>query len=164
MLRDKNLIPLSRQHQHALALCVRIDRAMQGGEIDLEAWQAEIQQLFESEIGIHFAAEEKELFPAAARFAELQSLVDELLGEHVALRDCFSRAAARSLDAVSLRDFGQKLARHIRKEERQLFEGMQKVMSASELASLGAALDEALKDATQACALPNEATRLRPSR
>ena len=27
MLRDKNLIPLSRQHQHALALCVRIDRA-----------------------------------------------------------------------------------------------------------------------------------------
>ena len=68
----------------------------------VEAWQAEIQQQFESEIGIHFAAEEKELFPAAARFPELQSLVDELLGEHVALRDCFSRAAARSLDAVRL--------------------------------------------------------------
>jgi hypothetical protein len=41
---------------------------------------------------------------------------------------------------------------------------MQKVMSASELASLGTALDEALKDASQVCALPNEATRLRPSR
>jgi hypothetical protein len=27
MLRDKGLIPLSRQHQHALALCVRIERA-----------------------------------------------------------------------------------------------------------------------------------------
>ena len=27
MLRDKNLVPLSRQHQHALALCVRINRA-----------------------------------------------------------------------------------------------------------------------------------------
>jgi hypothetical protein len=63
-----------------------------------------------------------------------------------------------------LGDFGQKLAQHIRKEERQLFEGMQKVMSAPELAALGAALDEALKDASQACALPNEGTRLRPSR
>jgi len=164
MLRDKNLIPLSRQHQHALALCVRIDRAMQGGEIDLDAWQAEMQQQFESEIGIHFAAEEKELFPVAARFPELQSLVDELVTEHVFLRDYFARAAARSLDQRELGDFGQKLVQHIRKEERQLFEGMQKVMSASELASLGAALDEALKDATQACALPNEATRLRPSR
>ena len=164
MLRDKNLVPLSRQHQHALALCVRLDRAMQGGEIDLDAWQAEIQQLFEGEIGIHFAAEEKELFPAAARFPELQSLVDELLAEHVFLRDCFARAAARSLDQLGLRYFGEKLAQHIRKEERQLFEGMQKVMSASELASLGTALDEALKDASQVCALPNEATRLRPSR
>jgi hemerythrin-like domain-containing protein len=164
MLRDKNLVPLSRQHQHALALCVRIDRAMQGGEIELDAWQAEIQQLFEGEIGIHFAAEEKELFPAAARFVELKSLVDELVTEHVFLRDCFARAAVRSLDQRDLGDFGQKLARHIRKEERQLFEGMQKVMSEPELASLGAALDEALKDAAQACALPNEATRLRPSR
>ena len=27
MLRDKSLIPLSHQHQRALALCVRIDRA-----------------------------------------------------------------------------------------------------------------------------------------
>jgi hemerythrin-like domain-containing protein len=164
MLRDKNLIPLSRQHQHVLALCVRLDRAMQGGEIDLDAWQAEIQQLFEGEIGIHFAAEEKELFPAAARFVELKSLVDELVTEHVFLRDCFARAAARNLDQRDLGDFGQKLAQHIRKEERQLFEGMQKVMSAPELASLGTALDRALKDASQACALPNEATRLRPSR
>ena len=28
MLRDNNLIPLSHQHQHALALCVQIDRAL----------------------------------------------------------------------------------------------------------------------------------------
>jgi hemerythrin-like domain-containing protein len=163
MLRDKNLIPLSRQHQHALALCVRLDRAIQAGEIDVEVWQAEIQQQFENEIGIHFAAEENELFPAAARFPELQPLVDELLAEHVLLRDCFSRAAARNLDRRGLEDFGEKLASHIRKEERQLFEGMQKVMSAPELTSLGTALDEALKNASQACALPNEGTRLRPS-
>jgi hemerythrin-like domain-containing protein len=161
MLRDQNLIPLSRQHQHALALCVRLDRAFRAGEIDLDAWQAEIQQQFESEIGVHFAAEEKELFPAAMRFHDLKTLVDELLAEHIFLRDCFSRASARRLDQQSLLDFGEKLALHIRKEERQLFEGMQKVMNSQELAALGVALDEALKDASQACVLPTEATRLR---
>ena len=31
MLRDRNLIPLSRQHQHALALCVRLDRDLKSG-------------------------------------------------------------------------------------------------------------------------------------
>ena len=66
MLRNPNLIPLSRQHQHALALCVRLDRANQAGAIDLDAWQAEIQQQFESEIAIHFAAEEKKLFPGSS--------------------------------------------------------------------------------------------------
>lgn len=162
MLRNPNLIPLSRQHQHALALCVRLDRAIQAGEIDLEAWQAEIHQQFESEISIHFAAEEKELFPSAAQFRELQPLVTELLAEHVVLRDCFSRAAARNLDQQSLRLFGENLAGHIRKEERQLFEVMQKVMNPQELSALGAALEVALKDVSQACALPNQATRLRP--
>jgi len=164
MLRDKNLVPLSRQHQHALALCVRLDRAVQAGDFDPEAWQTEIQQHFEQEISVHFAAEEKELFPQAARFPEMKPLVEELLAEHTLLRDCFSRAATRSLDTAGLADFVEKLARHIRKEERQLFEGLQKLMSPAELASLGELLDAALKDASQACILPNEATRLRPKK
>src|SRR5262249_60615820 len=95
MLRDKNLVPLSHQHQRVLALCVRLDRALQAGEVDLESWQAEIQQAFEHEVGIHFAAEEKDLFPAAARFATLQGVVSKLLHEHLALPECFARAPAR---------------------------------------------------------------------
>ena len=68
MLRDKNLAPLSRQHQHALALCVRIDRASPIRETDLAAWQEEIARHFRSEIRIHFAAEEEFVFPAAEGF------------------------------------------------------------------------------------------------
>jgi hemerythrin-like domain-containing protein len=162
MLRDPSLIPLSRQHQHALALCVRLDRAIQAGEIEPEAWQAEIQQQFEQEISIHFAAEEKDLFPAAARFPELQPLVAELLNDHEILRDLFALAATRVLDRTSLSTFAQKLSQHIRKEERQLFEGMQQVMSPQELATLGEALDEALKNAPDVCLIPTPATRLRP--
>src|SRR5277367_3992789 len=140
MLRDQNLVPLSRQHQHALALCVRLDRAIQAGEIDPDVWQAEIQQQFEQEIGIHFAAEETELFPAALQFPQMRALVDEPLADHILLRDYFARAAARNLNRESLRSFGEKLSQHIRKKERQLFEAMQEVMSSQKLAALGVAL------------------------
>ncbi|HXY13518.1 MAG TPA: hemerythrin domain-containing protein [Terriglobales bacterium] len=163
MLRDNNLIPLSHQHQHALALCVRLDRALQAHDVDLEAWQAELQTIFEHEIAVHFSAEEKELFPAASRIDELVSLVQELRAEHSVLRDFFARAANRRLDEDNLAMLVEKLAQHIRKEERQLFEGLQKLMTVQELAALGAALSDALKSASNTCILPNQATRLRPA-
>jgi hemerythrin-like domain-containing protein len=159
MLRDKNLIPLSRQHQHALALCVRLDRS---GQVDAGAWQAEIQQIFEQEIAVHFEAEERELFPAAASRPELRSLVEELLDEHVALRQVFACAATRQLTSDDLRSFAAKLSAHIRKEERDLFERMQKLLSIEELAAVGKALEAALANSSQSCIIPGEATRLRP--
>jgi hemerythrin-like domain-containing protein len=161
MLRDKNLIPLSHQHQHALALCVRMDRAVQANDVDLQAWQAEIQTLFEQEIALHFAAEERDIFPAAAQFEELATLVNELQSEHKVLRAFFTRAASRKLDLKELGSLVETLSQHIRKEERQLFEGMQKLMSAEELATLGEALNAELMNTSRACLLPNEATRLR---
>jgi hemerythrin-like domain-containing protein len=162
MLRDKNLIPLSHQHQHALALCVRLDRALQVGEVEAEAWQAEIQQIFEQEIAVHFAAEEKEVFPAAVRFPDLQSLIDELLAEHGVLRGLFAQAASRTLGVTGLQGFADALSRHIRREERELFEAMQRFMTADELTRLGTALETALSEAPGACLIPTEATRLRP--
>jgi hemerythrin-like domain-containing protein len=162
MLRHKRLIPLSHQHQRALALCVRIDRAQPIGEADLETWQAEIEQQFAQEIEVHFSAEENVLFPEARQFPELTALVDELIADHASLRELFSRAKYRQMSARALPEFAQHLSAHIRKEERQLFQGMQALMSAKELTVLGINLEEALKDAAQSCALSNEATRLRP--
>src|SRR5262245_23808905 len=124
MLRDKSLIPLSRQHQHALALCVRIDRAAQADTLDVQAFQAEIQQIVEQEIAIHFAAEERNVFSVAIRFAELQPIVAELLAEHDVLRKAFTQAESRTMTAENLKAFGEMLSAHIRKEERQLFERM----------------------------------------
>ena len=164
MLRDKSLVPLSHQHQRALALCVRIDRAQPVPDADLEAWQAEIEQHFAQEIRIHFSAEESVLFPAARQFSELIPLVEELSAEHASLRKSFSEAEDRRMSAEGLPVFAQRLSAHIRKEERQLFESMQALMSTSELTALGAQLEDALKDSAQSCALPNEATRLRLKR
>src|SRR6202030_2476110 len=96
MLRDKSLIPLSHQHQRALALCVRIDRAKPIPVTDIESWQAEIEQHFKQEIKIHFSAEEKALFPAARQFPELVALVDELIADHASLCEYFSKAERRA--------------------------------------------------------------------
>lgn len=161
MLRDKNLIPLSHQHQRALALCVRIDRASPISDADLAAWQAEVAQRFQQEIRIHFAAEEGVLFPKCRTFSGLTSLVEELLADHEALCGWFSRAEAGTLSTSELATFAARLSAHVRKEERQLFEQMQELMRADELAVLGAELEDALKNAAQACILPNRATKLR---
>lgn len=162
MLRNKNLVPLSHQHQHALALCVRIDRAVQAGNVDLRSWQLEIRQIFEQEISIHFDAEEKLLFPPAARFSELRDLTQELLREHGQLRDYFAQAAANTLDTGQLHAFASRLAAHIRKEERQLFERMQQLMPAIELKALGEALEKVLASAAPTCALTPGAARQWP--
>ena len=145
MLRDKSLIPLSHQHQRALALCVRIDRAQPIPAEDLQAWQAEIEQLFEQEIGIHFAAEEDVLFPAAREFPELIPLIEELIAEHSPCANLFVRRKKTTCHAEDLLSFRAAAFRHIRKEERQLFERMQQLLKPAELASLGMQLEAALK-------------------
>ncbi len=161
MLRDKSLIPLSHQHQRALALCVRIDRAQPIPSSDLQAWQTEIEQHFEHEIKIHFSAEEQVLFPAARQFPELIPLVEELVADHAGLRKSISEAHARRMPGEILAALAQQLSSHIRKEERQLFERLQQLLPAKELATLGTRLETALREAPQSCAVTNDATRLR---
>jgi hemerythrin-like domain-containing protein len=96
------------------------------------------------------------------RFSALRPLVSELLSEHSTLRDFFTHATTRILTENDLREFAKILSDHIRKEERQLFEGMQQLMKPEDLATLGQALDKALESASESCVLPNAATRLRP--
>jgi hemerythrin-like domain-containing protein len=153
MLRNKHLIPLSRQHQHGLALCVRIGRALKRDLVDLDAWQLEVEQQYQQEIGFHFAAEERVLFPAARRFPELVSLVEELTEEHQRMREYFARAHERAMDRGELRAFTELLSGHIRKEERQLFEALQKLVEAEVLRRIGVALEQELGGGNRVCIL-----------
>lgn len=141
MLRDRNLIPLSHQHQHALALCVQIERGLCADHPDPQHLQQEIARLFESEIRYHFEAEEKVLFPFAERAPSLRDLVDELRVEHVSLRHYAAGAAANRLTVPELQLFAASLSAHVRKEERQLFEGMQDFFSLEDLTKAGEELD-----------------------
>jgi hemerythrin-like domain-containing protein len=162
MLRDKSLIPLSHQHQHALALCVRIDRAQPIPPQNLALWLEEIERDFSQEFENHFSAEESVLFPAARQFSEIVPLVEELIADHVRLREGFSRATARTISLEALPEFATQLSLHIRKEERQLFERLQQLLTAEQLKDLGAQLESVLEVEERACSLPSEETRLKP--
>ncbi len=142
MLRDPALIPLSHQHQHALALCVKIERALKKPNADVAHWNREAAALFADEVRYHFEAEEKWIFPAARRFPALATLVVELLAEHAQLREAMKAAELGRLDAAALTRFVQLLSAHIRKEERQLFEELQRVLPPNVLAALGAQLKD----------------------
>jgi iron-sulfur cluster repair protein YtfE (RIC family) len=162
MLRDKSLIPLSHQHQHGLALCVRIDRAQPIPPKNLALWLEEIERDFSQEFENHFSAEESVLFPAARQFPEMIPLVDELISDHAGLRECFSRMGAGTMSLEALPDFARQLSTHIRKEERQLFERLQQLLTAEQLKHLGEQLESVLEVAERACSLPSEETRLKP--
>jgi hemerythrin-like domain-containing protein len=138
MLRNKNLIPLSHQHQHALAFCVSIDRALANpAAMETGTIQQEITRLYESELASHFEAEERFLFPAAEQLEEMTSLVDELRIEHGLIRRGVKRAEARDLTASDIQVFAASLSAHIRKEERELFETVQQRLTPEELERVG---------------------------
>jgi iron-sulfur cluster repair protein YtfE (RIC family) len=161
MLRDKSFIPLSRQHQKGLALCVRIDRAQPIAVRDLAEWQAEIERLFETDLEMHFSAEEEVVFPAARQFPELISFTDELAAAHRNLRKYRALATVRGMSSESLMEFGRELSAHIRQEERLLFERMQQLLDREQLDHVGVRVEAALRGVSHACATGSDATRLR---
>jgi hypothetical protein len=74
----------------------------------------------------------------------------------VRLHGLFEQARLRTLDGPALRQFAEMLSAHIRKEERQLFEEMQKQMGPADLDRLGAHLEENLASSVEACITPTE--------
>jgi hypothetical protein len=53
----------------------------------------------------------------------------------------------------------ERLAIHIRREERELFEGMQTVMATEDLATLGVTLTNFFADTPKTCSLRSDKTK-----
>ena len=148
--RHDSLIPLSHQHQHALALAVIIRRRF-GMTGDPMVWQNQmierVAKAYQGELRGHFEVEEEVLFPDMERHLGRLELVAELFSDHVALRDYVKRleACPRVTNAIEvapvrmmlLDEFSGLLERHVHKEERELFAEFEKRMPADEARKLG---------------------------
>lgn len=138
MLRDRSLIPLSHEHQHALGMCVLVQRALaaDGSAENLARQREVILEKWNGEIRAHFLLEETVLFPAVGGFPGAAALVDELVADHAAMRDLVGELEAGAERGVMER-LCVALAEHVRREERGLFEKAQQWMTREELDALG---------------------------
>lgn len=124
--RHDSLIPLSREHQYALMLCLRIHRGLIEHDSDktwLQMKAGHAVRFFEGELVTHFQAEEEVLFPAMRELSGAPRIIDELLAEHEQIRQFIGQLEEIELSSLAstLKEFADTLEAHIRKEERELF-------------------------------------------
>jgi hemerythrin-like domain-containing protein len=141
MKRDIALAPLSRDHQHTLAIAQRLRRATpataeQAVAAFLAAWELEEK--------LHFRIEEEILLPAyAARADPGDPIVLRVLLDHLVIR-CHAEQLATDASVQRLHALGERLASHVRLEEREMFPLIEECLSDVELSTLGARLEAAM--------------------
>jgi len=138
MLRHPSLIPLSQQHHNGLALCVLTRRALAADRSpeSIAKLARRVIDRYELELLNHFEIEEQTLFPACGNAA----LVAELIADHRAV-DAMVAELRTAPSAELLERFCALLSTHIRREEHELFEQVQRELPAEMLAELGAEID-----------------------
>ena len=145
MFRDPSLVPLSHQHQHGLALSVIIDRGLKADPSPEKATELsqKVAAMAEVELLGHFKVEEEVLFPSVRAALEDDGVLDELISQHRTMEGLVERLAKADdkTRVALLKEFGVLLSRHIRIEERQLFQEIQAKLTPEELGRLGIEID-----------------------
>ena len=132
MKRSPALRDLSDDHHTALVVAQRCKRATPAS---YQAIWSEVRAGLDGHFAPHFALEEEHLVPALRRLSR-ESLADRILEEHVALRKALDKPQA-SLEEVQ--SFGSLLERHVRFEEREVFDPLQDELPGPALAGLASA-------------------------
>jgi hemerythrin-like domain-containing protein len=128
---------------------VLIDRALKAdpSQEKAKALSAKVAAMAEAELLGHFKVEEEILFPAVRGALDSGAVVDELIAQHREMEKLIENIA-RASDKQRiplLQEFGDLLSRHIRIEERQLFQEIQAKLAAEDLGKLGQEIDAQVK-------------------
>ena len=137
MRRHAALVPLSEEHHHELAHARRLRRAAEAGPEQRLAVASAYVDAFFTETVEHFRREEEILFPLYVRHAGSTPVLERILREHMELhglvRALRAEAAAGDIPPETLRTLGDLLHDHVRVEERELFEEIERIVPAAEL-------------------------------
>lgn len=138
MLRDPSLTPLSRQHHNGLALCVLIRRSLSADSSpeNVECLARRVIDRYELELVNHFEIEEQVLFPVCGPM----TMIDGLLGEHRAI-EALVQALRTAPSGPLLEEFCALLSGHIRREENEFFEQIQRTLPREVLEGAGCEID-----------------------
>ena len=134
MKRHSALVPLSRDHHHALVIarvlrCATAHTAAEAARAFLAHWEGEER--------LHFRVEEEVLLPAyAARGDGGHPVVVRVLIDHLRIR-CDAERVAAGAPLEVLHELGDRLAAHVELEEHELFPLIERTLSEPELSVLG---------------------------
>jgi hemerythrin-like domain-containing protein len=142
MLRDPSLVPLSHQHHNGLALCVMTRRSLasDASPPNVAKLAQRVIDRYELELVNHFEIEEQVLFPACGPMPVIGEMIAELLGDHRAIEALVTQLRAAPSAALLLQ-FCELLSRHIRREENELFEQIQRALPREILDRTGSEID-----------------------
>ena len=134
MKRHPALVPLSRDHHHALVIAQRLRRAT--AETATETAGAFLSH-WDAEEKLHFRLEEELLLPAYAAHGECDHpAITRMLLDHMLIRrDAVRLAGMPSLEL--LHDLGARLADHVQLEEHEVFPLIEATIPEPDLQVLG---------------------------
>jgi iron-sulfur cluster repair protein YtfE (RIC family) len=138
--RHPTLVRLSDDHHQELVLARRLQRAAEDGPDErLRVAEEHVTRFFGHTVE-HFRREEEILFPLYRRHAGSTAILEQILREHMELhglaRELRAQAAVGDVPPEALAALGTLIHDHVRLEERELFEEIQRVVPADELAAL----------------------------
>lgn len=134
--RHESLAPLSRHHHHALFLCLNLKRVnTEKARYSIQQVAEDVKRFWEEGGQEHFREEEEVLLPAYSQYAALEHAeIAEMLLEHVEIRGLMHRLIEKinhdelSTCVEDMRELGEKLEAHVRKEERVIFPLIEKAL------------------------------------
>lgn len=138
MLRDPSLIPLSQQHHNGLALCVLTRRALaedSSPESVAKVARRAIDR-YELELANHFEIEEQVLFPECGSMPIIAGLLEDHRAIEAMVAELRTAPTADLLEQLCA-----LLTKHIRREENELFEQIQRALPRDVLDRAGAEID-----------------------
>jgi hypothetical protein len=136
MKRSQALKPLSRDHHGALVVAQQLRRATEAEPARqgfLAFWREDGRK--------HFRVEEEVLLPVWALHGEVdREAVGRMLDDHLWIRRqaLVAEQAEGALSLDDLHELGERLAAHVRFEERELFEAIEAALDEEALADLAA--------------------------
>jgi hemerythrin-like domain-containing protein len=137
--RHDSLKELSRDHHFGLLLCWKIKQGLKKN-VPAERIKKYTDYFFNSHLLPHFSIEESIIFPL---LDESHPLIRKALSDHQRLKDLFEE---KNTSIETLSDIVTELEEHIRFEERELFNELQKVVSPERLKEVEIAHNEGERD------------------
>ncbi len=148
MKRHKSLFPLSHDHQHGLALALKLKYSKQPLSSSLKEevriLRNELIDKFENDLKKHFSLEETYLVPLFPQ----NDLIGRMLDDHKKLEEFYVKIYKKTEKwsfrqfRVKLNSFGDLLEQHIRFEERELFPMIEESLTEEQLKILGEKLNK----------------------